>query len=170
MPLKIAAKVDNADRKYFERSIEPLLDSPWVEWIGEVGEDGKQDLLANAYALLFPIDWPEPFGLVVIEAMACATPVIAYRSGSVPELVEDGVTGFIVENIGAAVQAVDKVRRLDRKMCRQRFEQRFSAERMARGYLEIYDRLSLPRQQIRKLALAPQPAVNSPVRNSALPQ
>jgi glycosyltransferase involved in cell wall biosynthesis len=168
MPLKIAAKVDQADRKYFERSIEPLLDNPWVEYIGEIGEDGKQELLANAYALLFPIDWPEPFGLVVIEAMACATPVIAYRGGSVPELVEEGVTGFIVDDVATAVEAVGKASQLDRRMCRQRFEQRFSAERMARGYLEIYERLMPARQPVKKPALAAQPATNSLVRDSAL--
>ena len=112
MTLKVAAKVDNADRKYFEKSIKPLLDDPLVEWIGEVSEEnGKLDLLANAYALLFPIDWPEPFGLVLIEAMACGTPAIAYRCGSVPELVEEGVTGFVVDDLNSAVEAVAKVRK-----------------------------------------------------------
>jgi glycosyltransferase involved in cell wall biosynthesis len=144
MNLKIAAKIDNADRKYFQRCIEPLLDDPIVEWIGEVSENGKQDLLANAYALLFPIDWPEPFGLVLIEAMACGTPAIAYRCGSVPELVEEGVTGFIVDDLNAAVEAVAKVQTLDRRLCRQRFEERFSAKRMADGYLEIYERILGP--------------------------
>jgi glycosyltransferase involved in cell wall biosynthesis len=101
--LRTGAKVDNADRKYFQKSIKPLLDDPPVEWIGEVSENGKQNLLANAYALFFPIDWLEPFGLVLIEAMACGTPAIAYRYGSVPELVEEGVTGFIVDDLNAAV-------------------------------------------------------------------
>ena len=162
MTLKVAAKVDNADRKYFERSIKPLLDDPVVEWIGEVGETGKQDLLAGAYALLFPIDWPEPFGLVLIEAMACGTPAIAYRCGSVPEIVEESVTGFVVDDITAAVEAVGKVRDLNRTLCRQRFEQRFSAERMARGYLEIYEWLSAEKQNGRKPAPAAQPRLDMP--------
>jgi glycosyltransferase involved in cell wall biosynthesis len=113
-----------------------------VEEIGEVGEAGKQELLANAYALLFPIDWPEPFGLVLIEAMACGTPVIAYRCGSVPELVDDGVTGFVVEDLDAATEAVSKIRTLDRALCRHRFEERFSATRMAEEYVAIYRRLT----------------------------
>jgi glycosyltransferase involved in cell wall biosynthesis len=140
MRLKIAAKVDAEDRKYFE-TIEPLLDDPIVECIGEVGDLGKQEVLANAYALLFPIDWPEPFGLVLIEAMACGTPVIAYRRGSVPEILEDGVTGFTVDNLCDATRAVAKVDRLDRALCRARFEERFSAARMAEDYLKIYERL-----------------------------
>jgi glycosyltransferase involved in cell wall biosynthesis len=144
MQLKVAAKVDNVDKKYFEKSIRPLLDDPVVEWIGEVGETGKQDLLANAYALVFPIDWPEPFGLVLVEAMACGTPAIAYRCGSVPELVEEGVTGFIVDDLNGAVEAVANVQNLDRALCRRRFEERFSAERMAHGYLEIYNRVLYP--------------------------
>lgn len=142
--LKVAAKVDNLDRKYFDKNIKPVLDDPLVQWIGEVNEEGKQDLLANAYALLFPIDWPEPFGLVLIEAMACGTPAIAYRCGSVPELVEEGVTGFIVDDLSTAVEAVDKVQNLDRMICRRRFEERFSAERMARDYLDIYERILGP--------------------------
>jgi glycosyltransferase involved in cell wall biosynthesis len=121
-----------------------VLDDPLVQWIGEVNEEGKQDLLANAYALLFPIDWPEPFGLVLIEAMACGTPAIAYRCGSVPELVEEGITGFIVDDLSTAVEAVDKVQNLDRVICRRRFEERFSAERMARDYLDIYQRILGP--------------------------
>ena len=144
MPLKVAAKVDDVDRKYFEESIRPLLHDPLVEWIGEVNESEKQELLANAYALLFPIDWPEPFGLVLIEAMACGTPVIAYRHGSVPELVEEGVTGFIVDDVNDAVERVAQVQNLDRIVCRRRFEERFSAKRMARSYLEIYDRILHP--------------------------
>ena len=141
MRLKVAAKVEAADRKYFKKTIEPLLDDPIVECIGEVGDRGKQELLAHAYALLFPIDWPEPFGLVLIEAMACGTPVIAYPGGSVPEIVEHGVTGFIVDNLCDATRAVDQVGRLNRALCRSRFEERFSAARMAEDYLKIYDRL-----------------------------
>ncbi len=144
MPLKVAAKLDHSDRGYYEESIKPLLDDPLVEWIGEVSEEGKQDLLANAYALLFPIQWPEPFGLVLIEAMACGTPIIAFRSGSVPELVEEGLTGFVVDDLAAAVKAVAKVQNLDRLLCRQRFEERFSAKRMADDYLKIYNRLLGP--------------------------
>ena len=144
MPLKVAAKVDQSDRKYFDKAIRPLLDDPMVEWVGEVGEDGKQELLANAYALVFPIDWPEPFGLVLLEAMACGTPTIAYRCGSVPELLEEGVTGFIVDDLNAAVEAVAKVESLDRLLCRRRFEERFSASRMAQDYLDVYRRILHP--------------------------
>ena len=170
MPLKVAAKVDNADRKYYERTIKPLLDEPLLDWIGEVGEAGKQELLAGAHALLFPIDWPEPFGLVVIEAMACGTPVVAYRCGSVPELIEEGVTGFIVEDIRSAVEAVGRVHSLDRAICRQRFEERFSALRMARGYLEIYERLLPAQNNGHTPARDAEPTLASHAGNSALPQ
>ena len=142
LPLRIAAKVDNADRAYFERQIEPLLADPLVEFVGEIGDADKSEFLGNARALLFPIDWPEPFGLVVIESMACGTPVIAFARGSVPEVVEDGVTGFVVHNIEEAVRAVSRVPELDRREVRRRFEQRFSAERMASDYLEIYRQLA----------------------------
>jgi len=141
MPLKIAAKVDAADREYFESTIEPLLGAPCVEYVGEVGEREKNDLLGNAYALLFPIDWPEPFGLVMIEALACGTPVIAYRRGSVSEIIEDGVTGFVVSDFDAALQVVSRIARLDRRRCRAVFEERFYAARMARDYVSVYDRL-----------------------------
>ena len=141
MKLKIAAKIDAADRDYYQQSIEHLLDDPLVDCIGEVDDRGKQELLSNAYALLFPIDWPEPFGLVIIEAMACGTPVIAFRRGSVPELIEDGVTGFIVDDIDQAVAALAKVKDLDRRRCREVFEERFSAPRMARDYLRLYARI-----------------------------
>jgi glycosyltransferase involved in cell wall biosynthesis len=140
MRLKCAAKIDESDRQYFEETIKPL-DDRVVESVGEVGDADKQELLANAYALLFPIDWPEPFGLVLIEAMACGTPVIAYRCGSVPEIVDDGVTGFIVDDLDTAIEAVPKIRDLDRNLCRRRFEERFSAARMAQEYLAIYQRL-----------------------------
>ncbi len=141
MPLKIAAKVDRADREYFREVVRPLLNNPLVEYVGEVGGDHKDAFLGEAYALLFPIDWPEPFGLVMIEAMACGTPVIAYPRGSVPEVLEDGVTGWIVEGIEEAVQAVGRVPALSRARCRQVFEERFSASRMAHDYLQIYKRL-----------------------------
>jgi glycosyltransferase involved in cell wall biosynthesis len=141
MKLKIAAKVDAIDRCYVDKEIRPLLDDPLVEFIGEIGEKEKAELLGNAYALLFPIDWVEPFGLVMIEAMACGTPVIAFRRGSVPEVIDDGVTGFIVDGIEESLQALDKVHDFDRERCRKVFEQRFSTARMAGDYLKIYERL-----------------------------
>ena len=155
MKLKVAAKVDAADRHYYGEVIEPLLDKRSVEFIGEVHEGGKQEFLSNAYALLLPIDWPEPFGLVIIEAMACGTPVIAYPHGSIPELIEDGVTGFIVENIDKAAHALKKIPNLDRRLCRQRFEERFSAARMAQDYVEVYQRL------IRASEVVPGPGTES---------
>jgi glycosyltransferase involved in cell wall biosynthesis len=133
-PLRIAAKIPRSETVYFKKRLEPHIDGKNVQLIGEVGEARKQPFLADAIALLFPIDWPEPFGLVMIEAMACGTPVIAYRSGSVPEVVEDGVTGFIVESEEEAVAAVSKIRLLDRKAIRQRFEEQFSSRRMASEY------------------------------------
>jgi glycosyltransferase involved in cell wall biosynthesis len=138
MPLKIAAKVDRADESYFREQIEPLLASPGVEFIGEINEHQKTEFLGNARALLFPIDWPEPFGLNMIEAMACGTPVLAFRRGSVPEIVEEGVTGAIVETVEEAINALPRVMALDRKKIRHRFEQRFSATRMAKDYVKIY--------------------------------
>jgi glycosyltransferase involved in cell wall biosynthesis len=144
MPLKIAAKVDPSDTAYFE-SLAPLFAEPHVEFLGEIGQSHKNEFLGNAAALLFPIDWPEPFGLVMIEAMACGTPVIAYREGSVPEVVEDGVTGFVVDDLDMAVEAVEKLGGLSRARVRQAFETRFSAERMARDYVAVYERLVQPR-------------------------
>jgi glycosyltransferase involved in cell wall biosynthesis len=138
MRLRIAAKVDRADTDYFEREIKPLLDHPLVEYVGEIGDADKNDFLGNATALLFPIDWPEPFGLVMIEAMACGTPVVAYGCGSVPEVLEHGVTGFIVDNQADAIEAARKVHLLDRRRCRARFEVRFGAGRMARDYVSLY--------------------------------
>jgi glycosyltransferase involved in cell wall biosynthesis len=141
MPLKIAAKVDPKDREYFQEVVQPLLQkNSLVEYLGEVGGGHKDAFLGEASALLFPIDWPEPFGLVMIEAMACGTPVIAYPRGAVPEVLEDGVTGWMVENIEEAVQAVGRVPALSRARCRQVFEERFSASRMAQDYLRIYQR------------------------------
>jgi glycosyltransferase involved in cell wall biosynthesis len=143
LPLKMAAKVDRMDRDYFEQIIKPLLHSAGsqAEFIGEVGGKDKDDFLGNAHALLFPIDWPEPFGLVMIEALACGTPVIAFRHGSVPEIIEHGVTGFVVENVEQAVRAVGQVERLRRSDCRRAFEKRFSAARMTTDYLQVYERL-----------------------------
>ena len=140
IPLKIAAKVDRVDQAYFDQVIRPLLRDPLVEFVGEIGEPDKGAFLGGASALLFPIDWPEPFGLVMIEAMACGTPVIAYRRGSVPEVIEDGWTGFIVDDVASAVAAVERLDGLDRGMIRARFEQRFTARRMAKDYLAEYDR------------------------------
>ncbi len=139
MPLKIAAKVDRADQAYFEDVIEPLLNHPLIEFIGEIGEEQKSDFLGGAKALLFPIAWPEPFGLVMIEAMACGTPVIAFDSGSVREVVEDGITGFVVNSLDQATDALTRTRALDRKRIRAQFELRFSAIAMARRYLALYE-------------------------------
>jgi glycosyltransferase involved in cell wall biosynthesis len=138
MKLRIAAKVDAADATYFETCIRPLLDDPLIEFVGEIGDAKKADFLGGAEALLFPIDWPEPFGLVMIEAMACGTPVIAYPCGSAAEVVDDGVTGYLVDGEEEAAQAVLRVRDLDRRQIRRRFDRRFSAVTMARGYLDLY--------------------------------
>lgn len=138
MPLKIAAKVDEVDRAYFEERVEPLLSHPLVEFIGEVDERGKNELLGGARALLFPIRWPEPFGLVMIEAMACGTPVIAFRHGSVPEIVRDGINGYIVDSVEAAVEAIGRTGAIDRAACRAYFDERFTADRMARDYVRLY--------------------------------
>ncbi len=137
--LKIAAKIDKADQVYFNDVVKPLLKEPKIEYIGEIGEKEKGEFLGNALALLFPIDWSEPFGMVMIEALACGTPVIAYRRGSVPEIIEDGVNGFIVNDLKSAVNAVKNIEKIDRKACRLIFERRFSASRMAHDYLKIYD-------------------------------
>lgn len=143
MPIKIAAKVDKVDEEYFEQCIKPLLAKPNVEYIGEIGEYEKSDFLGGAYALLFPIDWPEPFGLVMIEALACGTPVIAFDCGAVSEVMEEGLTGYVVNDVKTAVDAVGKIDQIDREVCRQRFEQRFSVRRMASDYVSIYRRLQL---------------------------
>ncbi len=141
MKLLIAAKVDAADRAYYEEVIKPLLKSPWVEFIGEINDREKNEFLGKAYALLFPIDWPEPFGLVMIEAMACGTPVVAWRCGSVPEIIQEGINGYIVESTEEAVRALEQVRKIQRELCRKSFERRFSAKRMAKDYLKIYEKL-----------------------------
>jgi glycosyltransferase involved in cell wall biosynthesis len=141
IPLKIAAKVDPVDKRYFKREIEPLLGDPLIKLVGEIGDGEKDNFLGNAYALLLPIDWPEPFGLVMIEAMACGTPVIAYRDGAVPEVMEQGHTGFIVDALEDAVEAVRRVPELSRKRCREVFEKRFTATRMAHDYVQVYERL-----------------------------
>jgi glycosyltransferase involved in cell wall biosynthesis len=144
MRLKIAAKVDAADAAYFREEIEPLLHDPLIEFVGEIGDSQKSAFLGGADALLFPIDWPEPFGLVMIEAMACGTPVVAWRCGSTPEVIEPGVTGFLVESEEEAHRAVVRARALDRTAVRRRFELRYSAAAMARRYVDLYERIREP--------------------------
>jgi glycosyltransferase involved in cell wall biosynthesis len=145
MPLMIAAKVDNADKKYYENEIKPLIDaSPWVEFIGEINDSEKPAFLSGAHALLFPIDWPEPFGLVMIESMACGTPVIAFNRGSVPEVIDDSLTGFIVHDEPSAIEAVGRLSELDRTLVRRQFELRFTARRMAEDYLDLYEEMCVP--------------------------
>jgi len=139
--LLIAAKIDAADRAYYEREIRQLFEHPLVEYIGEVGDAEKNEFLGRADAVLFPIDWPEPFGLIMIEALACGTPVIAWPHGSVPEVVEPGVNGFLCSEIDSALRAVAQLDSLDRARCRERFESRFTSERMARDYVAVYERL-----------------------------
>ena len=142
IPIKIAAKVDRADQEYFEQVIRPMLREPGVEMIGEINERQKPEFLSGAIALLMPIDWPEPFGLVMIEAMACGTPVIATNRGSVPEVIDDGISGFIVEDETGAVGAVERLNQLNRNRVRQQFEARFTARRMAEDYLALYRKLT----------------------------
>jgi glycosyltransferase involved in cell wall biosynthesis len=153
LPLKIAAKVDAADREYFEQKIRPLLGLPGVEYIGEISDSEKSEFLSGAIGLLMPISWPEPFGLVMIEAMACGTPVLAYSAGAVPEIVEHGLTGFIVANEQEAAGAVPRLARLSRSCIRTRFEERFTARRMAKDYLQVYRDLAashVPRLRVVK--------------------
>ncbi len=140
MPLKIAAKLDEEEPDYLEE-VRPFFDDPMVEFIGEIGEAEKESFLGGAGALLFPIDWPEPFGLVMVEAMACGTPVVGFRNGAVPEIIREGVSGFVVDNLDDAVTATERALRLSRRRCREDFERRFAVERMARDYLHLYDRL-----------------------------
>jgi glycosyltransferase involved in cell wall biosynthesis len=140
IPLKIAAKIDRTDEQYFRQVVEPLL-GPGVEFVGEINEKAKRDFLGEALALLFPIDWPEPFGLAMIEAMACGTPVLAFRGGSVPEIVDHNVTGVIVDTVEEAIAALPRVMALDRSAVRRRFEQRFTALRMAHDYVNAYQKL-----------------------------
>jgi glycosyltransferase involved in cell wall biosynthesis len=138
MPLHIAAKIPRGERRYFKERLEPMIDGHHIRLTGEVDDRTKQPFLANAAALLFPIDWPEPFGLVMIEAMACGTPIIAFRRGAVPEVIEDGVSGWIVDDEAAAVAAVRRVRELDRRRVREAFERRFTVSMMADKYLHLY--------------------------------
>ena len=144
MNLKIAAKVDLADTDYYESEIQPLIQaSPWVDFIGEIDDARKAEFLSGAHALLFPIDWPEPFGLAMIESMACGTPVIAFNRGSVPEVVDESLTGFVVEDEAAAIRAVRRLDELDRGLVRRQFENRFLVRRMAMEYLSLYQRMAL---------------------------
>jgi glycosyltransferase involved in cell wall biosynthesis len=142
IPLRIAAKVDPVDREYFETKIEPLLDHPLVEFLGEITDAEKCDFLGEAAAVLCTYDWPEPFGIVLIEALACGTPVFAYRRGSIPEIIEDGVTGFICENLDEMVAAIDRLPLIQRQHCRDSFEARFTVQRMVQDYLALYERMA----------------------------
>ncbi len=163
LPLKIAAKVDKVDEAYFREIVVPLLDHPGIEFIGEIDERTKPEFLGEAQALLFPIDWPEPFGLVMIEAMACGTPVLAFRNGSVPEIIEDNLTGRIVSSMDEAMLALPEVIALDRRAVRRRFEERFSATRMAKDYVSLYRKLLKQSTLVDAPSLAPSlsPAVST---------
>ncbi len=141
IPLKMAAKVDPADRVYYEAAVEPLLNHPLIEFVGEISDAEKNDFVGNAVALVCPYDWPEPFGLVLIEALACGTPVLAYRRGSIPEIIDHGVTGFVCETVDEMVEAVGQVPLLERRRCRAAFDERFTADRMARDYVALYERI-----------------------------
>lgn len=156
MPLKIAAKIDQRDKEYVERQVKPLLKDPRVEFLGEIAEHEKGEFLGNALALLFPVDWPEPFGLVMIEALACGTPVIARACGSVPEVIQHGVTGYLFRSIEEAVRAVGAVSGINRHQCRREFERRFAVTRMAADYVQVYERLveATPQPSIRVLERA----------------
>jgi glycosyltransferase involved in cell wall biosynthesis len=147
MPLKIAAKIDVKDREYYDTEIRHLMDDPLVEFLGEIGQEEKNEFLRNAYALIFLVDWQEPFGLVMTEAMACGTPVIAYGLGSIPELIDDGVTGYVVDSIDAAVRAVEQIPGLDRSLIRHVFEERFSDRRMCNDYVAIYRKVRANAQE-----------------------
>jgi glycosyltransferase involved in cell wall biosynthesis len=158
MPLRLAAKVDPADRAYFERVVEPLLDHPLVEFVGEVTDAQKNDFIGNAHALVCPYDWPEPFGLVLIEAMACGTPVLAYRRGSIPEVIEHGVTGLISESLDEMTAQVQDIPSIDRRRCRDMFDERFTVEQMVRNYVQLYHHIlnepsAFPGHKGRRLAL-----------------
>ena len=152
MPLKMAAKIDRVDQAYFDERIRPLLDGHDVEFVGEIADADKDRFLGEALGVLFPIDWPEPFGLVMVEAMACGTPVIAYRCGSVPEIMIDGVTGYVVDDLDDAVAAVGRLDKIARADCRRVFEQRYTVDRMAREYVEVYRRVAHPERSLANVA------------------
>ncbi len=153
MKLKIAAKIDKADRHYYETEIKHLLDHPLIEYVGEINEEQKCDFLGNAYAFLFPINWCEPFGMVMIESMACGTPVIAHPMGSVPEIIEPGKNGFLVNNLEEAVAAIHALKDFDRSQVRKSFDKRFTSERMAKDYLEVYQQLIQEKALLHKMEL-----------------
>jgi glycosyltransferase involved in cell wall biosynthesis len=155
IPLKIAAKVDKVDEHYFREQIAPLLDQPGIDYIGEIDERAKSAFLGNARALMFPIDWPEPFGLSMIEAMACGTPVLAFRCGSVPEVIDHGVTGLIVDSVDEAVRVLPQVLALDRRAVRRRFDERFTATRMAKDYVQVYRALRKRRTMSERATTVP---------------
>jgi glycosyltransferase involved in cell wall biosynthesis len=157
MRLKMAAKIDPVDRDYFDSNIKPLLNDPSIEFIGEIGDHEKSEFLGNAYAYLFPIDWPEPFGLTMIEAMACGTPTIAFRCGAVSEIITDRVTGFIVDDLHAAIESVARIPEIDRRTCRAVFEQRFTVERMTSDYVSLYRRMLGENSEPDLLAYEPTP-------------
>ncbi|HYF68021.1 MAG TPA: glycosyltransferase family 4 protein [Ohtaekwangia sp.] len=165
LKIKIAAKVDPADHEYYEGNIKPLLNLPHVEYLGEVNEEQKQELLANALVFLLPIAWPEPFGMVMIESLACGTPVVAYGLGSVPEVLENGKTGFVVHDIERAVHAVARIDQISRDYCRQTFEERFEARRMAIEYVEIYEKIIREDKQIRLPAASNEKTVFNEYKN-----
>ena len=167
LPLKIAAKVDRVDMEYFKAQIEPLLSEPGIEFIGEIDERRKPAFLGEARALLFPIDWPEPFGLVMIEAMACGTPVLAFRNGSVPEVIDEGVTGFIVDSEEEGVRKLGSLLALDRGRVRRRFEERFTAARMAEDYVKLYKTLMPASHERRSLRLIAGPGFDASVQDAA---
>lgn len=148
IPLKIAAKIDPADEQYFHEQMEPLFDNPWVEFIGEIGDHEKGEFLGHAKGLLFPIDWPEPFGLVMIESLACGTPVIAFNHGSVPEVLEHQKTAFIVDDMDQAISYATRIDELDRNVCRKEFERRFSVEAMTSGYEQAYNTVIAKKHEI----------------------
>ncbi len=152
IPLKVAAKVDRADREYFEQQIKPLFVQPGVEFIGEIGDEQKSEFLGNALACLAPIDWPEPFGLNMIEAMACGTPTIAFRHGSVPEVIDNGISGIVVDSVEEAVAAVQRVKTMSRAACREAFKKRFTARRMAQDYERLYERLIADKKSFREIS------------------
>lgn len=142
LPLRMAGKVDPADRVYFEEKIERLLDHPLIEYIGEVTDEEKNDFLGDAAAVVCPYDWPEPFGLVLIESLACGTPVVAYRRGSIPEIIDDGVTGFVCDDLNEMVRAIDRLPLITRQHCRESFEARFTVQRMVEDYIGLYERIT----------------------------
>lgn len=158
MPLKVAAKVDGSDRRYYEREIKPLLSGPNIEFVGEITEQQKGEFLGNAYAYLFPIDWPEPFGLTMIEAMACGTPTIAFKCGSVPEVITDGLSGFLVDSVDDAVTAVERAGTCDRAACRREFETRFSVTRMTQDYVKVYESIVGVKPAVKPAVVGVKPA------------